>query len=79
MKVDEHNILVEKAKSKKDGVYSYRGYLYVVKNNNFKAFASPYGILYAVIGSFTTQIGFCQRHDSRTKLLQYLNRIKKMT
>jgi len=73
MKIKDHNCLIEKAKNKSDGVYSYHGYLYVVKNNCFTAFADYFGDIYIVIGSFSVRIGKCERYDRRKKLLEYLN------
>ena len=35
MTIDETNLLVEKAKLRKDGIYSFRGNLWVVKDNKF--------------------------------------------
>jgi len=72
MKIKDHNCLIEKAKNKSDGVYSYHGYLYVVKNNCFNAFADYFGDIYIVIGIFSVKIGKCERYNRRKKLLEYL-------
>jgi len=53
MKIDEVNILKEKAKTRKNGVYSFRGNLWVVKDNKFIAFANPFGECYQIMSSFT--------------------------
>jgi len=43
MTIDETNLLHERAMTKNDGVYSYKGNLYVVKDNKFIAFADYHG------------------------------------
>ena len=37
MRIDETNLLHEKAKIRKDGVYSFRGNMWVVKDKKFVA------------------------------------------
>lgn len=72
MKIDERNALIERASTKKDGVYSYKGYLYVVKNNNMVAFADHFGDCYSCQGVFNVKIGHCEKYDRKKKLLEYL-------
>ena len=57
MTVDEIKLLNEKAKTKKDGVYSFRGNLWVVKSNKFLAYCKYNGEVLQRFGSFDTQIG----------------------
>lgn len=57
MKTDEINLLIEKAKTRKDGVYSFRGYFWAVKNNQFIAFVTPKGEVLERFGGFNIQIG----------------------
>lgn len=57
MTIEETNILHEKAKTQKDGVYSYRGNLWVVKSNRFIAFVNNRGEVWQRFGSFNTKIG----------------------
>lgn len=40
MTIDETNLLHQKARSKKDGVYSFLGNLWAVKSNKFLAFCN---------------------------------------
>lgn len=72
MRIDEINILIEKAKTRKDGVYSFRGFLWVVKDNNFIAFANYYGECFARFGSFITSIGKVDHYDRKEKLIKWL-------
>ncbi len=76
MKIEEHNILIDKAKTRKDGVYSYNTYLYVVKNNKFIAYADYSGNVAAIYGVFHTQIGKVERYDRKKKLTEYLRNTK---
>jgi hypothetical protein len=57
MTIEETNILHEKAKSRKDGVYSFRGNLWVVKSSKFIAYANYKGEVLQRFGAFNTQIG----------------------
>lgn len=68
MKITDHNILVDKAKSRKDGVYSYNGFVYLVKNKNFFAFAETSGEIYQVAGIIHVRIGKCEPWDRKNKL-----------
>lgn len=75
MTVTETNLLNEKAKSKKDGVYSFRGNLWVVKSNRFIAFCDNRGQVLQRFGSFNSQIGdfsSVERRDWKKKLIEWL-------
>lgn len=74
MTIDETNLLVEKAKLRKDGIYSFRGNLWVVKDNKFIAFANLFGECYQRMGSFNYQIGKVERYDRKQKLTEWLNK-----
>lgn len=74
MTIDETNFLHEKAKTRKDGVYSYRGNLWVVKDNKFIAFANHFGECYQRYGAFNTQIGKVDRYDRKQKLTEWLRK-----
>ena len=69
MTIEETNHLHEKAKSRNDGVYSFRGYVWVVKNGNFVAFANSFGECYQRSGSFNVKIGEVSRGAARKKKL----------
>jgi len=56
MTIETQNKLVEKSKTKKDGVYTFGGYYYAVKEGGLVAF-SDYDTCYACYGSFNTPIG----------------------
>lgn len=74
MTIEEINILHEKATKRKDGVYSFRGNLWAVKNNKFIAFANNFGECYQRMGSFNYQIGQCDRFERKQKLMDWLKR-----
>lgn len=57
MTIDEINILNKKAEIKKDGIYSFRGNLWVVKSNKFIAYLDNRGIFLQRFGSFNAEIG----------------------
>ena len=70
--VIDYNKLIEKAKTRKDGVYSHSPYLYVVKDHKFIAYSDFHGNVFRALYGFTTQIGKVDRHDRRNKLLEFL-------
>lgn len=72
MTIDDISLLRERAKTRKDGVYSYKGNLYVVKNHIFVAFSNYYGECYQVMGAFNLLIGKVEHYDAKTKLSQWL-------
>lgn len=72
MKIDEVNILHEKAKDRKDGIYSYRGNLWVVKNNRFVAYADHFGKCFQIMGMFTVCIGEVDRYKRKELLIKWL-------
>jgi len=77
MKIEEHNKLIEKAKTKKDGVYSFGQYLYVVKGNKFIAYSDYSGNLSTIHGVFHMQGGKVERYDRKSALVKYLKSIDK--
>jgi hypothetical protein len=72
MTVDETNLLHERAKTKNDGVYSYQGNLYVVKDNKFIAFSDYHGNCHQRMGTFNVSIGKVEGYDRKRKLLKWL-------
>lgn len=72
MTIDELNLLTEKAKTRKDGIYTYKSYYYAVKNNNFIAFADFSGNCYQRCGFFNVSIGKVESYDRKKKLLIWL-------
>ena len=65
--------ICQRAKTRKDGVYSYRGYLYLVKNNHLYSIADYGGQIYQFFGSFFVGLGKVERYDRRKNLLNMLN------
>lgn len=74
MTIDETNILHEKAKKRKDGIYTFGSYLWVVKDFRFIAFANFHGECYQRMGAFNYQIGQCDRYDRKKKLTEWLKK-----
>ena len=72
MLVSQRNKLHEKAKSKKDGVYSSSPYIYCVKNGGLIAYADYFGNVYRCYGMFDSQIGKCEGYDRRKVLKQFI-------
>lgn len=72
MTIEEINILIEKAKTRNNGVYSYRGYLWAVHNNKFVAFANYLGECYQRAGSFNILIGKVEDYKRKEKLIEWL-------
>ena len=78
MTIDEINLLNKKAETKKDGVYSFRGNLWVVKNGKFIAYVNQFGKILQRFGAFDTQIGDLSSVErwNRKKILIELLRLK---
>lgn len=75
MTIDETNLLHKKAETKKDGVYSFRGNLWAVKNGEFVAFIDNKGQVLQRFGAFNTQIGdlsSIERWNWKKKLVEWL-------
>ena len=72
MKTGEINLLHEKAKIRKDGIYSFRGNMWVVKDNKFVAFADYSGNCYQRFGFFNSLIGKVERYNRKQKLTEWL-------
>jgi len=73
MTYPEIDILNEKAKSRKDGIYSYKTYFYAVKNNRFIAFTNYFGECYQRMGGFNVSIGnMPNRFIAKDKLKEWL-------
>lgn len=72
MTIEQTNILHEKAKTRKDGVYSYCNYIWAVKNGRFVAFANPFGECFQRMGAFNYQIGTVKTYERKQKLIEWL-------
>jgi len=71
--ISETKILIEKKKKKKDGIYSYKGNLYIVKDNKFRVYCDYFGNVYQLSGSFFVSIGKIEkRYEHRQKLKELL-------
>ena len=69
MTTDEQSVIIDRSKSKKDGVYSYRGIIYAVNDNHFIAFSDYYGCIYQCFGMFNVQTCTVKSYD-RIKTLK---------
>ena len=75
MTIDETNLLNKKAETRKDGVYSFRGNLWAVKNKRFVAFVNNRGVAFQRFGSFNTEIGdlsSTERYNWKNKLIEWV-------
>lgn len=72
MTIAEINILHDKAKDKKDGIYSFRGNLWVVKGGNFIAYADPFGRCYQRMGSFNAYLGQVETYRRKDELKKWI-------
>lgn len=72
MTIDETTLLNGLAKTRKDGIYSFRGYIWVVKDNKFVAFADWFGNCYQRFGAINASIGKVDRYDRKQKLTEWL-------
>jgi len=72
MTIDETNLLTEKAKKRKNGVYSFRSYFWVVKNNRFIAFSDYHGNCYIRMGAFNAILGKVDTYNRKQELLKWL-------
>lgn len=75
MTIKEHNALVEKAKTRKDGVYKRGSYYYVIKNNAFRAYADFFGNVRSVHGGFHYKVGKINAYERKEKLTEYLKKL----
>lgn len=72
MTTAEINILNQKALTRKDGVYSFRGNYWVVKNHKFIAYAKPNGQCLQRMGAFDCGIGNVESYKRKEMLLTWL-------
>jgi len=68
MKIEMHNTLIQKAKTRKDGIYTYQGVFYVVKKGCFWAYADYSGEIQEIFGVFHHYIGKVERWERKNKL-----------
>ena len=76
IKIVQLEKLIEKAKQKEDGVYSYQTIIYCVQRYTLKAYAKG-GNIYQVVGMFTVNIGtYDYPDDARKALKRFLKTFK---
>lgn len=69
--IENCNLAIEKAKIKKDGIYTFRGFLYRVKNNRVTHWAY-YGQILENCGNFNVIVG---SYDCYSYATQHSNNI----
>lgn len=74
MTIQEINILHDKAENRNDGIYSYKGNLWVVKNKKFIAYSDYFGNCFQRMGNFNAVIGKVDRYERKEKLKEWLNK-----
>lgn len=72
MTIQELNILHEKAKTKNDGVYLFKGNYWVVKDKNFIAYANNKGECFKRMGAFNYEIGVVDKCKVKQELKKWL-------
>lgn len=60
MTTEQTNIIAKKAETRKDGVYTYQGFLYAVKNKRFVLFIHK-GEVLKRMGLFNAILGSCDK------------------
>lgn len=73
MTTKEYNKLIDRSKNKKDGVYKYYDFYYVVKNNHFVAYADDSGECFQCFGAFVISFGRVKSYERKNKLLKWLD------
>lgn len=72
MTTDIEALLIEKAKTRKDGVYSHKAVLlWAVKNGNFVAYVE-WGEMFQRLHGFNVKIGSCPTWKQRSELNKLL-------
>ena len=69
--IENSNLVIDKALTKKDGVYSFRGFLYRVKNFRVTHIAHR-GIILERFGNFNIEVGSYQWMYEAKKMLTAL-------
>lgn len=73
MTVTELNKLHDKASKKKDGVYTYKGCFWCVKNGNLLSYIDERGTFLIRQGAFNIIAGeVIERHERKKKLFNWL-------
>jgi len=65
--IENAALMVEKAKTRKDGVYSFRGVAYRVRNNTITHYATNTGDILARAYGFNVKCGRCDFRTPHTR------------
>ena len=78
MKLTDTILINKKAETKKDGAYSFRGFLYAVKSKKFVMWVNSRGEVFQRYGSFNTIIGnldVTEKYNWRKKIIKLLEKL----
>ena len=76
MKITTVYEMIDKAKNKKNGIYSHKGHKYVVANNDVK-YVSEGKDIFQLLGSFTVRIGIVEKYMMQDSLKSLLKVVEK--
>lgn len=77
MEINLYNEIVNKCKTKADGVYSYKKHFYLVYERNLRCYSDYFGNVFEVAFGFNVSRGKCNdRFESRDLLKKYLKQFK---
>jgi hypothetical protein len=75
MTTEQEKKIKEKAKIKNDGVYTFQGIYYAIKNNKLKAWIYESGIAFCDLGGVNACVGVnIPQKKRRLELIKYLKR-----
>lgn len=80
MKIEDYNAIRERAKTKKNGIYSYKGqqYTYIVVDNQLAGYCDYFGNLYELSYGFNISKGKAKdRFEAKEILKGYLKQLVK--
>jgi len=76
MKIDIYNQIREKAKTKKNGIYSYKTYTYIVVDNQLAGWCDYFGNIHELAYGFNVSKGKAKdRFEAKEILKSYLKQL----
>jgi hypothetical protein len=77
MNIDEHNEIIKRSKTKKDGIYTYKKNFYLVYKNQLAAYCDYMGNVYEYLYGFNVSKGKLKdRFEGYDLLKSYLKQYK---
>ena len=78
MNIEIHIALIEKSKTKKNGVYSYKNNFYMVKDRRLAGYCDYFGNVFECVYGFNVSKGKAKdRFNGRDMLKKYLKELTK--